>query len=142
MGGAWCGRARRAIPLSDASERPVGLFAVIQLDEIKAIRRGHTPRVKLVVAILHHDDAGPVLDALLQREFRSTRVDSSGGFLRKKNATLMIGVEESDVDEVISIVRSRTKARSEVPADDAGRRKANMRQAVVFVIDLAGFSRV
>jgi uncharacterized protein YaaQ len=115
---------------------------VVQLQEMNCVRGGHTPRVKLVVAILHHDDAGPVLDALLQREFRSTRVDSSGGFLRKKNATLMIGVEESDVDEVISIVRSSTKARSEVPADDAGRRKANLRQAVVFVIDLAGFSRV
>jgi uncharacterized protein YaaQ len=101
--------------------------------------------MKLVVAILHHDDAGPVLDALLQREFRSTRVDSSGGFLRKKNATLMIGVEESDVDEVISIIRSSAKPRSAVPAEAASpadRRKADQRAAVVFVIDLAGFSRV
>ena len=135
-----CGGARH--PSVGCVDQPDGLLHVIHLHETKSFRGGHTPRVKLVVAILHHDDAGPVLDALLQREFRSTRVDSSGGFLRKKNATLMIGVEESDVDEVISIVRSRTKARSEVPADDAGRRKANLRQAVVFVIDLAGFSRV
>jgi uncharacterized protein YaaQ len=101
--------------------------------------------VKLVVAILHHDDAGPVLDALLQREFRSTRIDSSGGFLRKKNATLFIGVEEADVDEVISIIRASTRARSNVPADEgvrSGRRQADLRPAVVFVIDLAEFARV
>jgi uncharacterized protein YaaQ len=101
--------------------------------------------VKLVVAILHHDDAGPVLDALLQREFRSTRIDSSGGFLRRTNATLLIGVEEADVDEVISIIRASAKARSDVAVDDAtrsGRRRADVRPAVVFVIDLTGFSRV
>ena len=101
--------------------------------------------VKLVVAILHHDDAGPVLDALLQREFRSTRIDSSGGFLRKKNATLFIGVEEGDVDEVISIIRTSARARPNVSADDggrSGRRQVDLRPAVVFVIDLTGFTRV
>jgi uncharacterized protein YaaQ len=48
--------------------------------------------VKLVVAIVHHEDAGPLVDMLLDREFRATRLHSSGGFLKQSNATVIVGV--------------------------------------------------
>ena len=41
-----------------------------------------TPRVKLVVAIVHSEDAGALVNALLDKEFRATRLQSSGGFLK------------------------------------------------------------
>lgn len=71
-------------------------------------------RVKLVVAIVHNEDAGALVDALLEKEFRATRLHSSGGFLRQSNTTVMLGVEESDVEEVLEIVRERCHARSQV----------------------------
>jgi uncharacterized protein YaaQ len=100
--------------------------------------------MKLVVAIVHNDDARGVVDALLQREYRATRLNSSGGFLRRSNVTVMIGVDEAAVDDVIGIVRANTQARSGVAANEseASRRKADLRGAVVFVIDLDGVVRV
>jgi uncharacterized protein YaaQ len=71
-------------------------------------------RMKLVVAIVHNEDAGALVDALLEREHRATRLHSSGGFLKQSNTTVIVGVEESQVDEVISIVRESCHARTQI----------------------------
>jgi uncharacterized protein YaaQ len=73
-----------------------------------------TPRVKLVVAIVHSEDAGALVSALLDKEFRATRLHSSGGFLKQSNATIILGVEEDDVDEVMEIVRANCTSRTQV----------------------------
>jgi len=70
--------------------------------------------VKLVVAIVHHEDAGALVDALLDREFRATRLASSGGFLKQSNATVILGVEDDQVDEVLDIVRDACHSRTQV----------------------------
>jgi uncharacterized protein YaaQ len=70
--------------------------------------------MKLVVAIVHNEDAGALVDALLDKEFRATRVSSSGGFLKQSNATIFLGVEETEVDEVIGIVRDTCTSRTQV----------------------------
>lgn len=38
--------------------------------------------MKLIVAIVHNEDAGALVDALLDRDYRATRLHSSGGFLK------------------------------------------------------------
>jgi uncharacterized protein YaaQ len=70
--------------------------------------------MKLVVAIVHNEDAGSLVDALLEREFRATRLHSSGGFLKQSNATVMLGVEDDEVDEVLAIVRESCQARTQI----------------------------
>jgi uncharacterized protein YaaQ len=70
--------------------------------------------VKLVVAIVHNEDAGALVEALLGREFRATRVNSSGGFLKQSNATVMLGVEDDEVDEVLGMVREMCHARTQI----------------------------
>ncbi len=70
--------------------------------------------MKLVVAIVHNEDAGPLVDALLEREYRTTRLHSSGGFLRQSNATVLVGVDDDRVDDVVSIVRENCHARTQV----------------------------
>ncbi|MEO8251746.1 MAG: cyclic-di-AMP receptor, partial [Chloroflexota bacterium] len=47
--------------------------------------------MKLVVAVVHSEDAGSLVDALLEKEFRATRLQSSGGFLKQGNATILVG---------------------------------------------------
>ena len=69
--------------------------------------------MKLVVAVVHNEDAGALVDALLDKEFRATRLHSSGGFLKQSNATILLGVEEAEVDEVISIVRENCTSRTQ-----------------------------
>ncbi len=70
--------------------------------------------MKLVVAIVHNEDAGALVDALLEREYRATRLHSSGGFLKQSNATVMVGVEEPQVEEVLAIVRESCHARTQI----------------------------
>ena len=70
--------------------------------------------MKLVVAVVHNEDAGVLVDALLEREFRATRLHSSGGFLKQTNATVMLGVEDDQVDAVLDIVRESCQARTQI----------------------------
>jgi uncharacterized protein YaaQ len=70
--------------------------------------------MKLVVAVVHHEDAGALVDALLDKEFRATRLQSSGGFLKQSNATIILGVDDAEVDEVLGIIRENCTSRTQV----------------------------
>ena len=70
--------------------------------------------MKLVVAIVHNEDAGALVDALLERGHRATRLHSSGGFLKQSNATIVVGVEDDRVDEIVAIVRDNCTARTQI----------------------------
>jgi uncharacterized protein YaaQ len=70
--------------------------------------------MKLVVAIVHNEDAGVLVDALLEHEYRATRLHSSGGFLKQGNASVIVGVEDDRVDEVMAIVRDNCNARTQI----------------------------
>ena len=50
--------------------------------------------MKLVIAIVHAEDAGALVDALTDKEYRVTRLHSTGGFLKQSNASVLVGVEE------------------------------------------------
>jgi len=70
--------------------------------------------VKLVVSIVHNEDAGPLVDALLEKEYRATRLHSSGGFLKQSNATIIVGVDDGKVEEVLGIVRENCTSRTQI----------------------------
>ena len=72
------------------------------------------PAVKLILAIIHNEDAGALVDGLLEKEYRATRLHSSGGFLRQSNTTVIVGVEEEQVEEVLGIVREACHSRTQV----------------------------
>jgi uncharacterized protein YaaQ len=61
--------------------------------------------MKLLVFVTEDSVADPTVDALIEQGFRVTRLASTGGFLRKGNTTLLVGVEEVAVDRAIVIVR-------------------------------------
>ena len=67
--------------------------------------------MKLVTAIVHNEDAGDLVEALLEKEFRATRLHSSGGFLKQGNATILVGVEDDQVDQLLQIVSASCHAR-------------------------------
>ena len=70
--------------------------------------------MKLIVAIVHNEDAGALVDALLDREYRATRLHSSGGFLKQSNATIIVGVEDDQVDTIVDIVRATCTSRTQI----------------------------
>jgi uncharacterized protein YaaQ len=61
---------------------------------------------KLLLAIMPQPDSGQALDALTREGYRATVISSTGGFLRKGSATLLIGVDESKVDHVVETIRT------------------------------------
>jgi len=121
--------------------------------------------MKLVVTIVQDDDADDVLEALTAAEFRATRLASTGGFLRQGNTTVIVGVPDETVDQVIQIIAQHTQNRAAgataAPNNSYG--KTNIRpdkaaspldfltgatpgivtgRATVFVLNLEHFERV
>ena len=70
--------------------------------------------MKLVLAIVHNEDAGDLVDALLQREYRTTRLQSSGGFLKQSNATVVVGADDDKVEDVLEVIRETCTSRTQV----------------------------
>jgi len=68
----------------------------------------------MIVTIVHNDDARPLVDALLERDYRATRLHSSGGFLKQSNATILLGVEDDEVEDVMAIVRETCSSRTQI----------------------------
>ncbi|MCD4739188.1 MAG: cyclic-di-AMP receptor, partial [Anaerolineae bacterium] len=60
--------------------------------------------MKLIIAIVKDSDAMAVTDALVTEGLGVTRVASTGGFLRRGNVTLLIGVEPEAVERVFELV--------------------------------------
>ena len=94
---------------------------------------------KLIIAVVQNEDADGVVDALLEAEFRATRLASTGGFLRRGNTTLMIGADEDQVDAVLDLIRRHARSAT-APTDAAdGPQPA---AATVFVLDLEEYQRL
>jgi uncharacterized protein YaaQ len=88
--------------------------------------------MKMIIAIVHDTDNEPVSHALVSNGFHVTRIASSGGFLRRGQSTLMIGVEEEKLNDAIQVIREST-----TPASDAG-----MKRATLFVLNIELFSQI
>jgi uncharacterized protein YaaQ len=61
--------------------------------------------MKLILAIIRDIDDIAVVSNLVQHGYRVTRLASTGGFLRKGNVTLVVGVEDQQVQSVIDLLQ-------------------------------------
>jgi uncharacterized protein YaaQ len=96
------------------------------------------PATKLVVAIVHGDDADEMVKALMAAGHRLTRINTAGGFLRRGNATLLIGVDVQRLDDVLALVEANCRQRTEPAPIEKG---MPMYGATVFVLDASYFQR-
>jgi len=102
--------------------------------------------MKMVMCVIDDIDTYNLLDALSEAGIQATKLASSGGFLRRGNTTLLIGVEDDKKDEALGIIRKICKPRKQavpvspvfameesvIPTDVTVR----MGGAAVFVIDV------
>jgi len=87
---------------------------------------------KLILAIIFHAEAvEPLVQALLAGNFSVTKVSSMGGFLRRDNTTLVIGVEAARLQDAMTLIRETCSPYSR-PEGHA---------ATIFVLDVAEFAR-
>ncbi len=88
--------------------------------------------MKLILAILRDIDNEPVSQALVNQGFRVTRIASTGGFLRRGSSTLMIGVDDPEVERAFQVVRENLTSPGE-----PGASRANL-----FVINVEHFHHI
>ena len=60
--------------------------------------------MKLVLAIVQDEDSKSLNEAFTKNGVRSTRLTSTGGFMRSGNSTFIIGIEDNKVEAVIDII--------------------------------------
>ena len=70
--------------------------------------------MKMIMAIVNSDDSNAVVQNLMKSHFSATRLASSGGFLRAGNVTILVGVEDDKVQEVIDIIHKYSKSRRQM----------------------------
>lgn len=69
---------------------------------------------KLVMAVLQESDYDTTVSTLNSHNIFVTKLSSSGGFLKKKNVTIMIGVDVEQLEDVLSILKSCAGHRKEI----------------------------
>ena len=87
--------------------------------------------MKLMFVIVRDTDAGNVVQSLIENKHRVTRVASTGGFLRRGNVTLMIGVEGDKVQAVIDLLREICCQPEDL-----------QHRATIFVVDMPYFEQI
>ncbi|MBQ7688190.1 MAG: cyclic-di-AMP receptor [Clostridia bacterium] len=70
--------------------------------------------MKLIIAIVNRDDSAAVAQRLTKAGFMSTRLSTTGGFLRAGNTTLLIGTDDEKVDDVLAILGECCSKRTEI----------------------------
>ncbi len=68
--------------------------------------------MKLIISIVHREDADDLLKALTGAGHKATLVSTTGGFLREGNATIYIGTEADKVEEVLELIRDNCHTRT------------------------------
>jgi len=87
--------------------------------------------MKMLVVIVKDNDADSLTRAFTTAKFRLTRIASTGGLLRKGVVTMLAGVEESQVDEAIQVVRQTL---SPIPSGE--------KRATCFVVPVQKFEQI
>lgn len=84
--------------------------------------------MKLIMAIIQDHIVQDVLNELSENKVRATKLSSTGGFFKKGNTTVLIGIEDEKVDRVKEMILNISKNKETV--DD---KTAN---TVMFVLNM------
>lgn len=108
--------------------------------------------MKLLITIVQDQDVSGLLEALIENNFRTTKLASTGGFLRQGNTTLLIGVEDHELDAVLAVIKKTCKKREQVDASpllsfgrtglDTQMDKIVVGGATVFSVEVERFEKI
>lgn len=90
--------------------------------------------MKLVMAIVQAEDADRAVKALIGQEYRVTRFNTVGGFLRKGNVTLLTAVQPEEVEQVIQTLRTTCQRRPIDQTKEGSGREVS--RAALFVLNV------
>jgi uncharacterized protein YaaQ len=88
--------------------------------------------MKMIIAIMEDQFTEATSRSLVEADFRITRLASTGGFLREGATTLMIGVEDHQLESALELIRKH------IPFSD-NPEKIN---TTIYVLNVKDFRRV
>lgn len=107
--------------------------------------------MKLMFAIVSSEDTNALVNALIKSKFSVTKLATTGGFLKVGNTTLLLGVADDKINDVLKIIEGNCKSRKEivpiVGAGDMGMFSAqsmevNVGGATVFIVNVESFKKM
>lgn len=109
--------------------------------------------MKLVIAVVQDEDVNELMSALVKNKYSATKLASTGGFLREGNTTLLVGVEQDKLEDLISLIKEVCKSRRQTfttpipPTGSAGvfipyPIDIMVGGATIFVVDIDRFEKV
>ncbi|RHW31784.1 hypothetical protein D1B31_21665 [Neobacillus notoginsengisoli] len=72
--------------------------------------------MKLIIAVVQDQDSTRLSNALVEHNFRATKLATTGGFLKSGNTTFMIGTEDARVEKALEVIRINCKSRNQLVA--------------------------
>jgi uncharacterized protein YaaQ len=69
--------------------------------------------MKLIIATIQDQDTDRVIAGLTEQSHRVTRIGTTGGFLQQGNTTLLIGVDDSQVEPVVNLLKNFSQRRTQ-----------------------------
>ncbi len=87
--------------------------------------------MKMIIVIVKDHDADVLTQALTANSFRVTRVASTGGFLRSGVVTMLLGVDDMQVDAAIQTIR-----------DSLPSSASDEKRATLFVVPVQKFEQI
>jgi len=72
--------------------------------------------VKLIIAVVQDKDSNRLINALSDENFQTTKLATTGGFLKEGNTTLMIGCQDEHIDEALKIIKENCSQREQMVA--------------------------
>jgi len=94
--------------------------------------------MKLLLAIVRDDFAADVVTALNEEGLEVTRISTTGGFWRRGNVTLLIGLEEDQVEQGLEIISAHAGPEVEARLAPEDHRPS---RATVFLLGVNSFAR-
>jgi CPA1 family monovalent cation:H+ antiporter len=99
---------------------------------------------QLLLVIVQERDLESAINALAARGIPTTRIRSSGGFLRQANHLILVGLSEGKLDEAVEVLRRTCHSRVEyvsspfggVPFETGSALEVKVQGATVFVFDV------
>lgn len=109
--------------------------------------------MKLILAIVHDIDGNNLMSTLNKEGYSVTKLATTGGFLKAGNTTLMIGVDNEQVQPVVDIIRTKCERRKRMVVNpnvmasiengmDPFPVEIDVGGATIFVVDVDRFEKV
>ncbi|MCF6464346.1 cyclic-di-AMP receptor [Clostridium sp. Cult2] len=94
--------------------------------------------MKLIIAIVQDDYSTKVIKSLMTKKYRTTKLSSTGGFLKSGNTTLLIGVDDEKVDDVVKTIEEECKDKK----TSRGKDHIAIGGVHIFILNMEDFKKI